>query len=554
MRLTFRSFLFSTVTVSTMLVPGLSANALSFDDSLRAALGNSLTLKSSRSSWLSAQENIGTAESTSEWRATGSLVGTHNKTDAKRARKSGFLDAQSASATVSLTKNLYDGGQTDENTRLREIQRDLAAARYRVAEQQVILSTVETYLNLIKTRREVSLNEANLARLGEHVEAAQARLDAGAGTQTQVAQAEARQSRAQTALISAVTAMRNAEDGFITLTGQMPGDLDSVVNQGNLPASLIEADKLGRDMHPNVTVAKLSVIAAEQELNSLIAALRPNLAFSLSAAESMAEGILSDKTEFSARMTLSTPLMPSLSSRAKSRSLSAALESAKLSRDSTLRDISLNVRNNFRNMETSRAQSAAVEAELKASRLVAEGINNEFQFGQKTVLDLLDAEQDVIDAELREVSAEHAILLAIFRLHAATGQLTSDALGMSDVLGPLEETEARKVRFKTWLPLQIEWEDEADKAKDGSTDTSSADLIENKAKDKDKVAALPIKPAMPVESENPVTSPVLVGVVTDAAGRLSAGDIDSTVRPVKVAAVADEEGVVIWNIQTAIQP
>jgi len=181
----------SFVSVGFLAVPG-AAFALSLEDAVKASLTNSLSLSASRNNWAAARDNIDTARSTKEWRATGTLSGTHSKTDSDLATRDGFLDSQSGSATLKLARNLYDGGQQDENLILRTLQRDIAEARYLAAEQHVILSASEAYLNVLRASREVALNDTNLVRLGEHVAAAQARLEAGAATKTQVAQAEAR--------------------------------------------------------------------------------------------------------------------------------------------------------------------------------------------------------------------------------------------------------------------------------------------------------------------------------------------------------------------------
>lgn len=474
------------------------AMATSLDTALRTALGNSLTLQSAQQDWLAAHEDIGTAVSTSEWRASGTVTGSQTKKDADNAKKSGFLDSQSANATVSLSRNLYDGGQTRENTALRQLQTDMAEATYRVAEQQVLIETIDTYLAVVKARQEVDLNKVNVSRLEEHVTAARVRLEAGASTRTALAQAESRLSRARTTLIAALTATHNAEDEFMSVTGMEAGDLDGDIDPGYLLPTLLEADDSARQNNPSVAVARLSVDIAKQQFNTLLASVRPNLAFSLKATESMAEGVVNDKTELSAQLQLSTPLMPTLSIRAKSRSLAANLEATRLRRDDTLRQTSLDVRNAFRNLETARAQLEAVRVELQALRLVAEGINNEFQFGQKTTLDLLDAEQDVNDAEMRRVDADHAVLMASFRLRVASGTLTARSFGLDDVYGPLDEMEPIEPRFKRWIPLEVEWpEGTVGDASDGQP-VPIAELP-------DPVTA----PAMPVTQPEPIARTVV---------------------------------------------
>ena len=181
---------FSLMVLSLAAAP--QSGATPFDETLAAALGNSLSLQSSRQEWLAAREEIGTSVSTSEWRSTGTFTGSHTKKDAASARKSGFLDSQSVNATISLSKNIYDGGQTDQTSQLRQLQLGVAEAKLRAAEQQVLLSAIQTYLSVVKARQEVDLNQTNVDRLEEHVAAATVRLEAGASTQTAVAQAESR--------------------------------------------------------------------------------------------------------------------------------------------------------------------------------------------------------------------------------------------------------------------------------------------------------------------------------------------------------------------------
>ena len=561
----------SFVSVGFLAVPG-AAFALSLEDAVKASLTNSLSLSASRNNWAAARDNIDTARSTKEWRATGTLSGTHSKTDSDLATRDGFLDSQSGSATLKLARNLYDGGQQDENLILRTLQRDIAEARYLAAEQHVILSASEAYLNVLRASREVALNDANLVRLGEHVAAAQARLEAGAATKTQVAQAEARLSRAQTTLISSLAALSTAEDAFQTLTGLAAEGMESDIASATMPATLLEADDLARNAHPDITLANLNLAASGQEFRALLASLRPTVAFSLSANETMAEGSRSDKTELSANLTLSSPLMPTGSVRAKARSLSSSLEATKMERADTLRQVSLNVRNRYRELEAAQAQMAAVEAELAASQLVAEGITTEFQFGQKTTLDVLDAEQDVSDAELRMINARHAIFQAGFRLQAAMGQLTASALGMADQLGPLDDMPVRDVKYKSYMPLDVDWDaynrqdgvapvEDADTMTSGGNavieDSSAADITspEPEIKPEDDFVAVATILPEPVDQPKPVKISALSATVLPVNAAVS--ELESLAIPLEkidlVPAIESVEGIV-WQIQTSDIP
>ena len=504
--------------VAFILTAAPQTGAATLDETLSAALGNSLSLQSSRQEWLAAREEIGTAISTSEWRSNGTFTGSHTKKDAANARKSGFLDSQSVNATVSLSKNIYDGGQTDQTTQLRQLQLDVAEAKLRASEQQVLLTAIQTYLSVVKARQQVELNKTNVSRLKEHVAAATVRLEAGASTQTAVAQAESRLSRARTTLVASLTTLSNAEDAFLSLTGIEAGPVDADINEGVLPMTLLEADDSARRNHPSVTLARLSVDVARQQFNTLLASVRPTVAFSLKATEAMAEGRQNDKTELSAQLQLSTPLMPTLSIRAKSRGLSASLEAAKLARDEAVRTASLDVRNAFRNLETARAQRESMTVELRALRLAAEGINHEFEFGRKTTLNVLDAERDVNDAEIRRVDAEHGALMAAFRLRAASGTLTVESFGLEGVFGPLDEMQPIQPRFKRWIPLEVEWPDE------------------------EQTGALEV----PAESEVDVALPQVTKKVEPEAAPLDTTDVVAASLP----PTSRESDGIVWNIQT----
>ena len=147
------------------------ANSATLDDALRASLVNSAELSAARQSWLSVREEIGVSTSSSD--LTGTVKITGNQTHADTATSNGYAQSQYASAAITLSKNLYDGGQTVENTKLGRYKLDATSANYSNAEQTLILKTIESYLDVVKSQREVTLHVDNLARLESHVKAAE---------------------------------------------------------------------------------------------------------------------------------------------------------------------------------------------------------------------------------------------------------------------------------------------------------------------------------------------------------------------------------------------
>ena len=131
----------------------------------------------------------------------------------------------------------------------------------------------------------------------------------------------------------------------------------------------------------------------------------------------------------------------------------ADAHAARAARAEAVRVAEVRARAAFRTQETAKINLDAVQRELKASKLIAAGIASEAQFGQKTTLDLLDAEQDVNDAELRLVTAAHNLRLAAYRLQAAIGGLTASSMGLGDVLGALDDMPIPDDPFSTTFPF-----------------------------------------------------------------------------------------------------
>ena len=421
----------------TVLIGGNIAHAATLDDALRASLANSAELSAARQGWISARENIGVSSSTSDLSGTVNITGNQTHTDTNTS--SGFEQSQYASAAITISKNLYDGGQTAENTKLANYNLDVASAGYSNTEQGLILQTIEAYLGVVKAQREVSLHADNLARLESHVKAAEARVRAGAATPTRVAESKARFARAQSDAIAAAANLQNAEDKLHSLTGVELRDLLLPAALSSLPDTLIEAENIARAEHPSIREAIANELSASQQFNTLAASVKPTVSLSLSASTKDKTGTVADQDVMSAQIVFSSPFISTNATRAKSRSVSASHAQSKFARDEAIRSVDVDLRSAYRNVNTTKIRLDAVTSELEATRLVSRGIVSEVTFGQKTILDQLDAEQDVNAAELRLVTAEHDVILASYRLKAAMGRLSAVNLGLGDVLPKLND-------------------------------------------------------------------------------------------------------------------
>jgi outer membrane protein TolC len=411
-----------------------SASSLSLEEALVQSLKNSNKIASSRDSWIAARESVFASNATKELSLKYSGSGSLSETNSG----SGYTSSDSYSNKITLSKNIFDGGQSRENLNLAEIQLESAAASFRNTEQGVVLEAVQSYLNLSKSYQEIELQNNNLLRLKKHVAAAKVNLVEGMGTPTSLAEAEARYARAKADRALFATSLENAKDLFSKLTLMQPdNDLGKAQLLGIkeiLPKTRHTAEELALKNSPTVIIAKLAEKAAGQELEVAQAKQNPTLGLSLSATQSNSSDAVS------ASISVSSPLYSTNSTVSSARKKVALHSRSMIDLKEAIGNAKIEARSAFRDYEGAKITLSAVVAEVEASLLVVDGVAKELKYGLKTTLDLLDAEKGFNDAELRLVQARHDITLKEFRLIAATGGLTANKLGIGDVLDKLTDS------------------------------------------------------------------------------------------------------------------
>jgi len=399
--------------------------ALTLEEALNASLDSSRELASSREDWIAARESVFSSAGSDDFGLTFSGSGSFSKTDSG----SGYKNSNTYSNKITLSKNLYDFGKVIQNTVLAEINLDRAHASYKETQQSVILETSNAYLSLIKARRELELKKNNLERLSAHVSAARLRVAEGTETQTGLAEAISRHSRARADEILAITSVKNAEDLFHKLTGFDQKAMLEIFElpslKQELPDSVLAAATKAKETNPNVLIAIAAEKAASQAIVTMRTNQKPDISFSLTGTE----GKASDSVSLS--LSLSSSLYNSRSTVASARKAVSNHSKARIDLEEARAKAELEGRSAFRDWRAAVTALDAVKSEIEASQLAAVGVRNEVKFGLKTTLDLLDAEKNVRDAEIRLVSAEHDQLIAELKLSAAVGALTPENLRLN---------------------------------------------------------------------------------------------------------------------------
>ena len=456
-------FMSACFVVSVMATDVLAQNTHNFqnisaEDSLRAGLMASEVLEAERQAFVVARQAIATSNAKNNLTGNFALSGSHLQTDEKDSA-GGFTSSNKRVGAVTLKKQLYDFGEADSRMEAARYGMDSARASYMGAEQQVILDILSAHLKVITAQKAFDIRTANRERLDAQTQAENIKLDAGTSTPTRLAEAEARLARAVSDQILAEAELISAQEAYNSLTHNslansslansslannssdslgnfrlLPLNLEKVT----LPASLQDAEQMAIREHPSILAGLALEKQAAMEFQILKTSLLPKVNLSLSAVQNDQKGTSMDKDEVTTKLEFSTPFLVTEGSRAADRRAMAGLNQMRAQLAETRRVVGLAARKAYRDYQAAQGQLGSVEAEIRAARLVASGTASEVEYGLKTFLDLLDAEQLLSDTELRLVQTQEAIVLNGYRLLQATGQLSVEMFLPADILPALD--------------------------------------------------------------------------------------------------------------------
>ncbi|WP_218048638.1 TolC family outer membrane protein [Curvivirga aplysinae] len=409
-----------------------AAWSASLEEALLAAYDNNPTLLAQRASLRVTNEGV--AQAVSGWRptvtGTGSLGAINSDTDNNGVDTDS--DRSFYSAALSVTQNLYAGGGTEAGIASAEASVLSARASLAATEQSILLEAATAYLDVLRDIAVLDLNQQNEKRLQKQLEATQDRFDVGEVTRTDVAQAESRLSRARADTISAAGSLETSKANYEQIVGEpIDGQMATPVLNLGLPLSREEAITLSSDKNPLVVAARHSYDASVMDVDSAEASLYPSL--DLVGATNYNNDVSGEDLttkDASIRLNLSVPIYQQglVSSQVRQAKESASL--ARVQIEEQRRSVIETATSSWENLKTTRAQIEAQQDEVRATTIAFEGVEQEAIVGSRTVLDVLDAEQELLDAKVSLVRSQRDENVAQFALLAAIGGLTMSELGL----------------------------------------------------------------------------------------------------------------------------
>jgi len=340
---------------------------------------------------------------------------------------------------VQIQQTLFDGFQTKNNVAAAEARVRASNESLRNTEQNVLFNAASAYMDVIRDRQIATLRERNLQFLVEQVRAARSRFEVGEGTRTDVAQAEAGRSAAVAQLSAARAQALSSAAIYRQIIGDEPGKLSSPSPAKGLPKSMDEATAVAATQHPAILATEHLVDAAGFVVKSTQGALLPQVSASAGVTRSYrntSPGSISDGTYNSATIgaTLTVPIYQGGRVSAQVRQSKESLGQARIQVDVSRDQVRAAVTSAWTMYQAAKEAVGANRELVSAAQLALNGVIEERNVGQRTTLDVLNAQADVIAAQINLVSAERDVVVASYAILSATGRLSVKKLAL-----PVEE-------------------------------------------------------------------------------------------------------------------
>ena len=416
-----------TTSASSETLSGALSQALARNPSLAAANANFQAIYSSQ--FVTMADML--PQVTAFARESRSNTDAENYADGSVNQAFNIGDRDVDSYGVMVTQDLFTSGKNINAFRSKRAEVRSERAKLTETEQQILLASITAYLNVLENQSVYDLNKQNVNVLTKQVEAVRDRFEVGVVTRTDIAQSEAALAGAQSALLSAQANLRGAKAIYSEVIGVEAGELETVTKLPRLPRDLDDAINTARRENPTLIAAKEMSSSGRLNAYSAIGAALPSITLSGSYTRTedpalTAIGVETEVTELVA--TLNVPLFRggrAISGISAASSYSDALKyQVHASSDGVERGVIVA----WNNYQASTSAVVAREQQIKASKIALEGVRQENQLGTLTNLDVLDAEQDLLDARVGLVRAGTSQNLAAYGVLASIGRLTSDRL------------------------------------------------------------------------------------------------------------------------------
>jgi outer membrane protein len=353
----------------------------------------------------------------------------------RRRLEVGGAAGQSSSFTakslgVEARLPLFRGFQTVNSVKLRKAELESGRATFRGAQTSLLFDAVNSYLDVSSTRKILKFNEKQVELIQGQLSATRTRLAKGEATKTDESQAEARLAVATAGRVAAQEALLVSESDYKRIVGQAPDDLAPAPAINNMPTSLEEAQTLAFTDSPEIAAAKANEVAATHGVAFSKGFLYPSVD-AVAGVDYLAGGVANlftgalpeDRKAFYGGVQAQVPLYQGGSEYAGIKRAKAFLDQRKAERDQVERTVAGQVSQAWVQWSGAKATIDSARAAVIANEKAAEGVRRESIGGNRTILDVLDAQRELLDARVGLERATRNEYVARAALMGAIGRL-----------------------------------------------------------------------------------------------------------------------------------
>jgi len=336
---------------------------------------------------------------------------------------------------VTVTQVLFNGFKTANSVRVAEFQVQSGREALRNVGQGVLLDAVTAYMNVIANEALLQAQQTNVAVLREILGTTRKRLDAGDVTPTDLAQAEARLNRGLADLNAADVALAISRATYTQVIGGAPSHLLAASPVDRLsPGGLVEATEVAGKNHPAVVAAGFDVDVAQTTISVAESSLLPTV----TAQANVSRSKQSDTTlgtfgtdQASILGQIDVPIYDGGTAASQTRQAKELASQSRLVLEQVRNQTRTAVASAWVTNEGTKVALTAAESEVRAADVALQGVRREAQGGQRTTIDVLNAQQDLTNARSRQIQAQHDRVIASYTLLSAVGRLDVHTLNLN---------------------------------------------------------------------------------------------------------------------------
>lgn len=417
-----------------------SVSSLAFADTLSDVLSytyeNSLSITAERSGLKATDETV--AQAKSGYRPTIKADGSAGRTYNKNTYDNSFLAMEQkkylnpTDISLSFVQPVFSGLSTVNSVKAAKSNVRSGRANLQNTEQVVLLDATAVYMDVIRDEAVLALQINNEKVLAKHLESYKKRFRAGDLTRTDVAQAEARLSGATANRIAAEGQLQVSKANFFSVIGIEPNNLQDVQDFSlQLPQTLDMAIRQALANNPKIKAAEYATKAAQANVKAKKGILAPSVNVNGAVGRQKEQISIEQSDYWQVSANLSIPLFQSGKEYADVREAKQLENKYRILWAKTSQDVRAETISAWESYKSTRAQIASIKKQIEASKIALAGVIREANVGSRTVLDVLDAEQEHLDNQVSLVKAHREEIVSAFTLMSAIGQMSPRGLGLN---------------------------------------------------------------------------------------------------------------------------